>query len=68
MYIDSQRILPYGTVEDVEAEVQRRIRDLAPGGGYVVAGVHTIQPDVPPQNIIAIAEGVRKYGTYPLKA
>ena len=64
--IDSQRILPFGTVEDVETEVQRRIRDLAPGGGYVVAGVHTIQPDVPPQNIVAMAETVRKCGTYPL--
>jgi uroporphyrinogen decarboxylase len=64
--IDSQRVLPFGTVEDVEAEVQRRIRDLAPGGGYVVAGVHTIQPDVPPQNIVAMADAARRYGTYPL--
>jgi uroporphyrinogen decarboxylase len=64
--IDSQRILPFGSVEDVQTEVQRRIRDLAPGGGYVVAGVHTIQPDVPPQSIIAMAEAVRKCGTYPL--
>ncbi len=64
--IDSQRVLPFGSVEDVEAEVRRRIRDLAPGGGYVVAGVHTIQPDVPPQNIVAMAGAVRKWGTYPL--
>jgi uroporphyrinogen decarboxylase len=64
--IDTQRVLPHGTVEDVEAEVQRRIRDLAPGGGYVVGSVHNMQPDIPPQNIIAMAEATRKYGAYPL--
>jgi uroporphyrinogen decarboxylase len=50
----------------VEAEVKRRIRELGPGGGFVVAAVHAIQPDVPPENIIAMAEATRKYGTYPL--
>ena len=64
--IDTQHVLPHGTTEDVEAEVRRRIRDLAPGGGYVVAAVHNIQPDVPPENIVAIAEATRRYGTYPL--
>jgi uroporphyrinogen decarboxylase len=64
--IDTQHVLPHGSVEEVEAEVQRCIRDLAPGGGYVVAAVHNIQPDVPPQNIIAMAEATRKYGAYPL--
>jgi uroporphyrinogen decarboxylase len=64
--IDTQRVLPYGSVEDVEAEVRRRIRELGPGGGYVVASVHNMQPDIPPENIVAMAEATRKYGTYPL--
>jgi uroporphyrinogen decarboxylase len=64
--IDTQRVLPLGTAEEVEAEVQQRIRDLGPGGGYVVGPVHNIQPDVPPENIVAMAEATRKYGTYPL--
>lgn len=66
--IDTQHVLPHGTPEEVEAEVKRRIRDLAPGGGYVVGPVHNIQPDVPPENIVAMAEATRKYGTYPLAA
>jgi len=65
--IDTQWVMPRGTKKDVEAEVKRRIHDLGPGGGYVVAAVHNIQPDVPPQNIIAMAEATRKFGTYPLK-
>jgi uroporphyrinogen decarboxylase len=64
--IDTQHVMPHGSVEDVEAEVKRRIRDLGPGGGFVVAAVHNIQPDVPPENIVAMAEATRKFGTYPL--
>jgi uroporphyrinogen decarboxylase len=66
--IDTQHVLPHGTVAEVEAEVRNRIRDLGPGGGYVVGPVHNIQPDVPPENIVAMAEATRKYGTYPLAA
>ena len=64
--IDTQHVLPHGSVQEVEEEVQKRIRDLAPGGGYVVASVHAIQPDVPPENIIAMADATRKYGNYPV--
>jgi len=54
--IDTQRILPLGTPEEVRADVRRRIADLAPGGGFVVAPVHNIQEDVPPENIVAMAD------------
>jgi uroporphyrinogen decarboxylase len=64
--IDTQHVLPNGTVQEVEGEVYRRIRELGPGGGFVAASVHNIQPDVPPENIIAMAEAIRKFGKYPL--
>jgi len=54
--IDTSRVLPAGSPAEVRAEVQRRIRDLAPGGGYVLASVHNIQEDVPPENILAMAD------------
>jgi uroporphyrinogen decarboxylase len=65
--IDTQHVLPLGTPAEVEAEVHRVICDLGPGGGYVVGPVHNVQPDVPPENIIAMAEATRKYGRYPLR-
>ena len=65
--IDTQRVLNLGSVEDVRKEVKTRIRDLAPGGGYVVAAVHNIQRDVPPQNVVALFEAVEEYGKYPIK-
>jgi uroporphyrinogen decarboxylase len=64
--IDTRWVLPHGTTDDVRAEVRRRIRDLAPGGGYVAAAVHCIQPDVPPENIVAMCDEVRSFGRYPI--
>lgn len=63
--IDTRWVLPHGTPDDVRKEVRRRIRDLAPGGGYVAAAVHCIQPDVPPENIVAMCDEVAKAGRYP---
>ena len=65
--IDTQSVLPNGTPQDVEEEVRHQIRDLGPGGGFVVASVHNIQPDVSPENIIAMARAARKYGKYPIQ-
>ncbi len=60
--IDTGRVLPMGTPADVRAEVRRRIQDLALGGGYVVAAVHNIQEDVPPENIQAMADAAIEFG------
>lgn len=62
--IDSANILNKGTVQQVKDEVKRRIDELAPGGGFVFASVHNIQPDVPPENIIAMVETLHEYGVY----
>ncbi len=65
--IDTQKVLPFGSPEDVRAEVRRRIRDLAPGGGYIAAAVHCLQPDVPVENVLAMCDEVMKAGQYPLR-
>jgi uroporphyrinogen decarboxylase len=63
---DTREVLPQGTPDDVRREVRRRIKDLAPGGGFVAAAVHCIQPDVPPENIVAMCDEVKKAGPYPI--
>jgi len=65
--IDTQSVLSYGTPGEIKAEVRRRIQDLAPGGGYVFAQVHDIQPEVPPENIMAMFEALDEYGNYPVR-
>jgi uroporphyrinogen decarboxylase len=64
--VDTQWVLPHGSQEDVKAEVRRRIQDLGPGGGYVVAPVHNVQADVPAENVIAMYQAALEYGRYPL--
>lgn len=64
--IDTQQVLPFGTPAEVEAEVRRRLRDLAPGGGYVLASVHNIEADVPGENVWAMAQAAQRWGRYPL--
>jgi uroporphyrinogen decarboxylase len=65
--IDTHRVLPHGTPDEVRQEVKRVIDILGPGGGYMVASVHTIMNDVPPENVLAMVDAVEEYGRYPLK-
>jgi len=59
--VDTQQILPRGGVEDVKRAVEQCIEDMGAGGGYVLAAVHNIQPDVPLENILAMFEHAREY-------
>ena len=59
--LDTQQILPYGSVADVKKMVEERIEQMADGGGYVVCAVHNIQPDVPLENILAMYQHAREY-------
>jgi len=62
--VDTQRVLPFGTPDQVADEVRRRIDDLAPGGGFVFAPIHNIQAFVPPENIVAAFDTALEYGGY----
>ena len=63
---DTQYVLPRGTPEEIDTHVGERIRTLAPGGGFVFTQVHNIQADVPPKNILAMVDAVKKYRKYPI--
>lgn len=51
--IDMQQLLPGGTPAQVEAEV-RRYCDVFAGRGYILGPAHLFQPDVPPENVLAV--------------
>jgi uroporphyrinogen decarboxylase len=65
--IDTQRILPHGTPNEVRDEVRRVIGILGPGGGYLVSSVHTVMNDVPAENVLAMVDAVEEFGTYPIE-
>jgi uroporphyrinogen decarboxylase len=52
--IDMQHLLPHGTPEQVTAEARRYGELLGAGGGYILGPAHLFQPDVPPENILAV--------------
>lgn len=62
----NQTTIPHGTPEEVAAEARKKIRHLAPGGGYVMSGGHNIQADVPPENILALYDTAFEAGRYPI--
>ncbi|MFN8412651.1 MAG: uroporphyrinogen decarboxylase family protein [Anaerolineales bacterium] len=62
--IDTHRVLPFGTPDEVRAEVKRVIEVLGDAGGYMLSSVHTIMSDVPPENILAMADAAVEYGAY----
>ncbi len=65
--IDTRRVLPRGRPTDVECAIRETIRALGPGGGYILAAVHNLQPDVPPENIVTLYDTARRAGVYPLQ-
>jgi uroporphyrinogen decarboxylase len=64
--VDTQTVLPYGSKAEVEQETMRAIDALGKGGGLILAPVHNVQADVPPENLIHMFEIARDYGRYPL--
>jgi len=63
--IDIQALLCNGDPREVERETKQKIQLLGEGGGYIVAPSHCVQPDVPPENILAMVDAVKSAGDYP---
>jgi len=61
---DTQRILPFGTLEEVEDDVKKRIDIFAPEGGFVFAAIHNIQKEVSPAKVLRLFDTARDYGKY----
>jgi uroporphyrinogen decarboxylase len=55
--MDMQDLLPHATPAQVEAEAQRYCEVAGAGGGYILGPAHLFQPDVPPENILAVYRG-----------
>jgi uroporphyrinogen-III decarboxylase len=62
--IDTQKVLPFGTPDEVRAQVAHTVRTFGKGGGYVFNPVHNVQANVPIENLLAMYETVRSEGKY----
>jgi len=53
--VDTVDVVPYGTVDEVRRSTAKLLEVMtADGGGYILAGSHTIPPETPVENIFAL--------------
>lgn len=60
--VDTQKVLPFGTVEEVKAHVLKECEIFSRDGGFVFNTVHNIQANVPLPNVIAMLEAIKEFG------
>jgi uroporphyrinogen-III decarboxylase len=59
--INTQKTLPYGSVQDVREEVIRHCEIFAKDGGFVFNTVHNIQANLPVENIVAMFNALKEF-------
>ena len=64
--ISASQTLPYGTPGDVELQALELLRDVAPGGAFIMAPDHSYHGGIPSANVWQVFETCKKYGAYPL--
>ncbi len=57
--MDMQRLLPSGSPAQIAAEFRRYCDVLGARGGYILGPAHFFQPDVPPENVLAVYDAER---------
>lgn len=60
---DTRSLLNTAGPEEVREHVITQLQKFAPGGGFVFQQVHNILADVPPENVVAMFEAVREFGS-----
>ena len=58
---DTRYVLNNATPQEVKDHVKKRLEILSPGGGFVFNTVHNILPEVQPENIVAMFDGIREF-------
>ena len=59
--VDTQKVLPFGTKEEVRQQVRERLEIFSKSGGYVFNPIHNILPNTPIENILAMYDEVDQF-------
>ncbi|HQL65033.1 MAG TPA: uroporphyrinogen decarboxylase family protein, partial [bacterium] len=54
--ISTQKLLPYGTVDETKDQVRRLLDEIGKNGGYIAAPAHSIPYGARTENIAAMIE------------
>jgi uroporphyrinogen decarboxylase len=61
--LSTQRVLPYGSVDDVRRETMRLL-ESGSEGSYIFAPAHDVEGDVPLENMLAFIEVIQSQPGY----
>ena len=56
-----QKLLPFGSPQEVRDEARRLAQEVGRGGGLILAPSHDMPGDIPVENIVALAEAMRAH-------
>ena len=59
--VDTQKVLPFGTPEEVRKQVIERCGVFSRGGGFVFNTIHNVQARTPVENIVAMIDAVHEF-------
>lgn len=59
--VDTQKILPFGTPQEIRAQVLERCEIFGRDGGFVFNAIHNVQHGTPLENILAMINAVREF-------
>ena len=62
--VDTQHILPNGTLEEIRADVKKNLEVFKKGGGYVFCQVHNLQGNLDIDRVLAMYDAYRMFGKY----
>ena len=60
--VSIQKLLPYGTPQQIDGEVKRLIDEVGRQGGFIIAPSHDMPGDIPLENLLAFINAVRLQG------
>jgi hypothetical protein len=61
--VDTQRTLPFGSPDEVRSQVRQRMEIFGQGGGFVFNPSHNVQAGVPLENLLALYQAVKDFGS-----
>jgi uroporphyrinogen decarboxylase len=54
--LGSQSTIPFGSPDEIRAEVRRLCAEMGKGGGYILSPAKSLQPETPTENLVAVVE------------
>jgi len=61
--LDLDRLMPFGTPQEIEAQVRWLCETIAPGGGFILSTCNILINAIPPENALAMYRAADKYSS-----